>query len=277
VTEWTAPHDQKRNAEAVRMCVERGVARNLEIDYIDSRGRITPVEINATVMRLEGKTVILALCRDISARREAEKALRESTQVHRLMLSELDHRVRNNLASLAALIDISRGKPQSVAEFATSIRGRVQAMSAVHSMLSRARWVAVDLRVIVDTIVPYDAKPRVEMQGPEVLITPRQVTALGMMMQELVANSLKHGALKGDGRIHIRWSVRHESDEERRLDLHWRETGGSEIAAPPTPAQGTSLIQGFVRTELRGEANLSYPQFGADHSFVLRLDRVESR
>lgn len=277
VTEWTAPHDQKRNAESVKMCLERGEARNLEIDYIDSKGRVTPVEINATVMRLQGQPVILGLCRDISARREAEKALRESTQVHRMMLSELDHRVRNNLASLAALIDISRSKQQTVAEFATSIRGRVQAMAAVHSMLSRARWVAVDLRAIVETVVPYDAKQRVQMNGPEVLITPRQVTALGMMLQELLANSLKHGALKGQGSIVVAWHIAEEQGDDRILNLTWKELNGPEITTVPTPAQGTSLIQGFVRTELRGEARLNYPQSGAFHEFVLRLDRAESR
>lgn len=277
VTEWTAPHDLQRNAEAVRMCAERGVARNLEIDYIDPQGRITPIEVNATVVHVDGRQILLGLCRDITARREAEKALRDSTQMHRMMLSELDHRVRNNLASLAALIDISVGQHRTIAEFAASIRGRVQAMSAVHSMLSRARWVSVDLRAIIDTMVPYDAKARVQMHGPPTPIAPRQVTALGMMIQELVANSLKHGALKGQGRIEISWNIIDEQPEERRLELHWREIDGPPIDAPGTPAQGTSLILGFVRTELRGEATLTYPQSGAAHKFLLRLDRADNR
>jgi PAS domain S-box-containing protein len=78
VTEWTAAHERQKNAEAVRQCLKNGSIRNFEIDYTDSAGTITPIEVNATVLRSGGSVQILTLCRDISDRRSAQDALLKS-------------------------------------------------------------------------------------------------------------------------------------------------------------------------------------------------------
>jgi PAS domain S-box-containing protein len=78
VTEWTAPYDLERNAREVEKCARLGYVRNLEIDYTDRAGRITPIEINATVIQTPDGTRILSLCRDITQRRQAEAALRQA-------------------------------------------------------------------------------------------------------------------------------------------------------------------------------------------------------
>ena len=75
VTEWTAPHDLERNADEIMKCVERGFVRNLEIDYVDRQGMITPIEINATIIRSGDATQILSLCQDITGRKAVEKEL----------------------------------------------------------------------------------------------------------------------------------------------------------------------------------------------------------
>lgn len=81
VVEWTAPHDRERNAREVALCLARGFVRNLEFDYIDPQGKLTPIDCNATVVSLDGAPRVLALCRDITARRQAAEALREA-QAH---------------------------------------------------------------------------------------------------------------------------------------------------------------------------------------------------
>jgi alpha-L-fucosidase len=86
VVEWTAPHDRERNTAEVRQCLARGFVRGLEVDYMDAAGRTTPMEINATVLATPAGTRIVTLCRDITARRRAEVARRESdTKYRRLM------------------------------------------------------------------------------------------------------------------------------------------------------------------------------------------------
>ena len=78
VVEWTVAHDRERNAVEVRRCLQQGFVRNLEIDYMGREGRIVPVEINATVVKSSQGVQILALCRDITERKMAEEAVRES-------------------------------------------------------------------------------------------------------------------------------------------------------------------------------------------------------
>jgi PAS domain S-box-containing protein len=85
VTEWTAKYDLKRNAEEVKKCYQEGFVRNLEIDYVDENGKVTPIEINASVMKSEQDSVIVTICRDITERKKAEEALRKSDEKHRII------------------------------------------------------------------------------------------------------------------------------------------------------------------------------------------------
>jgi PAS domain S-box-containing protein len=86
VLEWTAPHDHDRNGKAVKECLARGLIRNLEIDYVAPDGRATPIEVNATVLRSAGTVQILTLCRDITERKGAQEALRQSEERLRLAI-----------------------------------------------------------------------------------------------------------------------------------------------------------------------------------------------
>jgi len=95
VTEWTAEYDRARNAEEIALCLKQGFVRNLEIDYVDKNGRVTPIEINATVVETTGGTVIMTLCRDISKRRKAENEIRQLNEV-------LEQRVRERTIELEA-------------------------------------------------------------------------------------------------------------------------------------------------------------------------------
>ncbi|MBL8529724.1 MAG: EAL domain-containing protein [Burkholderiales bacterium] len=99
VTEWTAPYDIARKATELDECLARGYVRNLEIDYVDTTGRVVPIEVNATVVNMEGERRIMALCRDISARKQAERALRQAYE-------ELERKVGERTAELAQTNDV---------------------------------------------------------------------------------------------------------------------------------------------------------------------------
>lgn len=83
VTEWTAEHHRAKNAEEVKKCFEQGYVRNLEIDYVNPQGNFTPIEINATILQTVNGKMILTLCRDITGRKQAEVALKESEEKYR--------------------------------------------------------------------------------------------------------------------------------------------------------------------------------------------------
>jgi two-component system CheB/CheR fusion protein len=229
-----------------------------------------------------GTPTFICMDVDITQRKEAEQALERSDQLQRLLLSELDHRVRNNLASLTTLIDISARDSRSVTDLAASIRSRVQAMSVVHALLSREHWHSVDLRQLIITLAPGGAQQALHITGPAVAVVPRQATALGMVLQELLVNSQKYGALaraeSDGGYVDVGWSTDDSPDVagESILRMHWRERGGAPITEPVKEGVGTGLVRGLVRTELRGEATLRFPRDGAAHEFLLTLDARES-
>ena len=269
------PDDRDRAANYSREHVSRGEDHEFEYRMVRANGEVIWIKDLTSVEMRDGKPTILhGVFIDITERKRSEEAKRQSIELQRMMLSELDHRVRNNLASLAALIDISMRDKTDVQEFASSIRGRVQAMSSVHSLLSRGHWIAVHFRQLIETLTPQDLQGSLAVDGPDIQITPRQVTALGMVLQELMANSLKYGALRTrSGKVEVRWSIDETAAHHSiPFKLIWRESHGPPILSDPTPGQGTGLIEGFVRTELRGTVELCYPREGAAHRFLLQLD-----
>ena len=88
VIEWTAPYDKKKNSEAIKECFKKGKIRGLEIDYVDTKGKILTIEINATVVKDQGKRSILTLCRDVSERKKMQEELRQSEA---LLKAQLDN------------------------------------------------------------------------------------------------------------------------------------------------------------------------------------------
>lgn len=213
---------------------------------------------------------------DITEHQRAEDELRTSNRMQQLLLRELNHRVRNNLAGLISLIEMSASSASDIPTLANTIRNRVHSMAAVHGMLSHTSWSAVPLEEMIRKLLPHGRRGKVELHGPQVEIPAHQCTPMGMVIGELMANSLKYGSLSTpDGRVEISW---HFADLDAAdfvaIELVWAEEGGPPIDHTPTPSLGTSLITGFVRSDLRGEATLEYPRAGAHHRLLIRLDQV---
>lgn len=203
--------------------------------------------------------------------------LARSSDSQKMLFRELDHRVRNNLAGLASLVNLSSRRSRSIEAFADSIRGRVHAMSVVHSMLSQEHWDPIDLEEMIRLLIPPGAKGTIEMEGnTKVLIPSRQATACGMIFQELMANSLKYGAWSAGGVVHVLWQPPEVDEDGRRvLKLHWRERGGPGIDSEVTPGTGTGLIEGFVKSEMNGDLELHFKPEGVRHDFTFRLGEKE--
>ncbi|MAB83619.1 MAG: hypothetical protein CMJ24_09330 [Phycisphaerae bacterium] len=213
------------------------------------------------------------IAEQIQSLQSLSEELARSGDSQRIMFRELDHRVRNNLAGLASLIDLSHQNASGITDFAESIRGRVHAMSVVHSMLSQEHWDPIDLAGMITLLVPPGSKGTLEMeQNPNVLVPSQQATACGMVFQEMMANSLKYGAWSSGGVVHVIWSAPEvEEDGTRRLSIHWRESGGPRITGDVSPGTGTGLIEGFVTHELGGSLELRYEVEGVRHDLVFRF------
>ncbi|WP_244625496.1 sensor histidine kinase [Methylobacterium mesophilicum] len=192
-----------------------------------------------------------------------------------LMLHELNHRVRNTLATVQSLArqgrrDDDRGE---------RLEGRILALSKSHDLLSRDDWGGASLRAVLESaLAPFeDAAPRrFGLNGPDIELPPRYVLALGMTIHELTTNAAKYGALAAEGgRIDITWHVATTDRPTRTLALEWRESGGPPVTAPQRRGFGTRLISGGISRELGGTVDLSFPTEGVRCTLAVPLDEPD--
>lgn len=216
---------------------------------------------------------VVSVKTDVTERLRTENQLRERNEAERLLFRELDHRVRNNLTALLALLDLSSRRARSVEELAASIRTRLQTMATVHSLLSTTHWTAVPLTRLLRAVAGLELSGRVTITGDAASIPPRQVTALGMVFNELLHNSQKHGALGVEGGhvlVHVTRDT--ELNHGTRVEITWKEVGGPPIDTVPVTGSGTELMVGLLRSELRGDLQFGYPREGASHHITIGLD-----
>jgi len=218
-----------------------------------------------------------ALRKQDAARRDAELLVQRQAEREHLLLQELDHRVRNNLVALQALVDLSAQSARSVPEFTQALRARIGAVAGAHQTLSRARWSAVPFHELILALAPPDRHHAIAIHGPTLLISPAHANGVAMVAQELLTNSLKYGALQSaSGRLEIRidesGSIQPASAPSASVALrsvYWRETGGPAIVTPVVPGLGTVLMKELVRFELGGSIELAYTPGGACHCWHL--------
>jgi len=206
---------------------------------------------------------VIGLASDTTERRRSEDELLRRSEHERLLLSELDHRVRNNLSALLSLVELGSRSSVHVAGFAESMRGRLRAMAAAHRMIAGAAGASVDLRSLIESLLSPDQRAQVSLDVPPAALSAQQTNAIAIVIQELITNSAKHGALRvTDGAIEVVGTVSELSPGV--IELQWVETSPA-IAPPQAPGLGTTLIEGLVRSDLQGDVSLSYAATGAHH------------
>jgi PAS domain S-box-containing protein len=193
---------------------------------------------------------------DITERKRAEEA-------RKVLNAELDHRVKNALATVTAVVSHTRQGSRSVADFAAALEGRLRSMAATHELLSSRHWQELSLiEVVRRELAPYAASRNTEISGPTVLLKPEAGQALAMVLHELATNAAKYGALSiSRGRVLIRWD-RWLNGSLPNLVLEWREVGGPRVDAPGKSSYGTSTIQHLIPYEFGGSVDLVFAPEG---------------
>lgn len=221
----------------------------------------------APVPSVDGRVeLIVGISRDITERRQAE-------DTQRLLLGELNHRVRNTLATIQAIAHQTLGRTHSPQQFVANFSGRIQALARVHTLLTRTTWQGADLReVIHDQVLqgPID-ETRLAASGPSVMLNPQTALHLALVLHELGTNSCKYGALSAArGRVTVNWTV-----QAGELRLQWVERGGPMVSAPAAQGFGTKLIEQSVKAH-QGEARMLCEAQGVTWGITLLLPRVSA-
>jgi two-component sensor histidine kinase len=193
---------------------------------------------------------------DISERKQAE------TRQH-LLVDELNHRVKNTLATVQSLAGQTARRAPSPEAFRTALEGRLLALSRAHDQLSQRSWDHADLREIAQaSLGPYDPGGAIAIEGARVKLNPRSALTFAMIFHELATNAAKYGALScSEGRLILRWTVV-ANGAGRRLQIRWRERGGPAIGMPERRGFGSLLVERSVATELRGSAAFDFDPEG---------------
>ncbi|MFA4900269.1 MAG: HWE histidine kinase domain-containing protein [Brevundimonas sp.] len=199
-----------------------------------------------------------------------------AAQRQKLMIDELNHRVKNTLATVQSIAIQTARSNTDPASFAETFQSRIMALSHTHNLLTQSHWEGADLRAILEHETEAYGPTRISLNGPPVSLEPAVVLSLGMIFHELATNAAKYGALHTpDGRILIDWGLADQRD--RKLKLSWREIGGPKVAVPDRRGFGSRLIERNIRHDLAGEIDLVYAPDGLIAELTVPLDRTAAQ
>lgn len=219
------------------------------------------VEVRITPMIDGGFGVSL---HDITERRQAEQA-------RELLAREVDHRSRNALAVVQAIVRLTEGP--DLESYKEAVFGRVNALARAQGILADRRWEGAPMRGLVDEAMAALCDPaRYDLQGPDVRLSPEQTQPLSMLVHELATNASKYGALsRPGGRVAIGWTL----GEDGVIAMTWRETGGPPVAAPLKPGFGSRLITQLTR-QMAGRLETDWAETGLVVRLALPVARAKS-
>ena len=203
--------------------------------------------------------------------RRIEAASRERVRAHerdKLLMAELDHRVKNTLANIQALVTLSSRSAESVKGFVEGLDKRIQSMAKAHSLLTQSRWEGVSVENLLrEELEAYGQEAGVvAINGVDAVLTPKSALSLSLALHELATNAGKYGAFSTrDGHVNVAWHVR----DDGGLGLSWTESGGPPVQPPARRGFGSNLIERALALETGGGATIRYEPGGIICDIVL--------
>jgi two-component sensor histidine kinase len=179
-----------------------------------------------------------------------------------LLKAELDHRVKNVLATVSAIVDQTQDASNTHADFVAALSDRIKSLANTHELLSQGQWRGVSLAEIVRReLAPY-ATNKTTIEGPGVTLKAEATQAVAMVLHELTTNAAKYGGLSArGGGVLLRWRWLWNGSGAR-LTIEWQEVGGPEVTPPGRPGYGTSIVREVIPFELGGSVDLVFAADG---------------
>jgi PAS domain S-box-containing protein len=248
------PDDRARRQAAIDQAIKTG--EDFEVEYRSLRpdGQIGWIMARGRPAFEGGRAVRLAgISLDITARKTAEER-------QRLLLDELNHRVKNTLASVQSIALQTLRHAEHPSAFNETFIERIHALARAHELLTEAAWEGALLsEVIARTLRSHlaeDEQRRIAPSGPRVRLGPNAAVTLNMVFHELATNATKYGALSTpNGCVDVAWAAHADGDA---VVIDWRETGGPAVDAPRRRGFGSRLIELGLTREMGGEARLDF-------------------
>jgi len=243
-----------------------------EVRWLETSGYVAEKEPGGFPRRVIGITVDVTEHKAVEEALRQEIAERERAQAHqRLLIHELNHRVKNTLATVQSIAMQSLRSVASPDAF-DLFTSRLMALGGAHDLLNQQNWEGANLDEVIQRMVAVHDRiedGRFTLKGPRVRLQPNKAVAMAMALHELATNATKYGALsRPQGRVAIRWGVDRSGAE---LSLSWREEGGPPVHAPDRRGFGSRLIERSLAAELGGKAALVFAPNGVRCDLTARL------
>jgi len=223
---------------------------------------------NQAAIAIDNARLYQAAQQEIAERRRAEEH-------QRLLMNELNHRVKNTLATVQSMGAQTLRTGRNLTEAREAFVSRLMALSAAHNLLTAERWGSADLEDVVRMAVAAFDEPlgtRVSVEGPGLRLKAPHALGLAMALHELCSNAVKYGALSvDDGRVRIRWTL----EPTGLIRFVWQEEGGPPVLPPVRRGFGSRLIEEGLARELNGEVRMDYLPEGLRCELSFHLDRAE--
>ena len=203
-----------------------------------------------------------------SAKEDNAEQMRNVAQKE-VQIAELNHRVRNILNLIHGLVDQSMHSGDTIERYTGVLGGRIQAIARAHDQLTKAEWNDASLRDLLDSEAAAFLKPdrrQVFLSGENVTLTPPAFSSIALVIHELVANAVTHGALKSpEGKVLVAMSYNADGSAQ----LSWRESGGAEVKPPERHGFGSTIIENTIPFELHGTADVRFEKTGLEVTFTI--------
>jgi PAS domain S-box-containing protein len=248
------PEDRARRKAAIDQAIDTG--EDFEVEYRSLRpdGQIGWILARGRPVFEDGRAVRLAgISLDITARKTAEER-------QRLLLDELNHRVKNTLASVQSIALQTLRHVEHPAAFNETFIERIHALARAHELLTEASWEGASLSEVIGRSLQVhlaeDDQRHVALSGPGVRLGPNAAVTLNMVFHELATNATKYGALSApNGCVDVAWAAHADGGA---VTMDWRESGGPAVDAPRRRGFGSRLIELGLTREMGGEAKLNF-------------------
>lgn len=231
----------------------------------------SPVEIEAAaLLRISLLELVLRRVDQLARERNAARAHQD------LLMAELDHRVKNSLATIQSMVRFSGRSAEDLVSFVNAIQNRLQSMAKTHNLLTQSRWEGASLRAIVEDELRAHTFPggcEISVDGADFDLEPKAALATSMVIHELATNAIKHGCLAdADGRLDITWELENPA-AGGVLVIRWRETCSRAIAPPTRRGFGRTLLEQVFARDVGGAVAIDFQADG----FKGRLEIPGSR
>jgi len=246
-----------------RVLRSRKATEDEEVIHVAPDGRQIRVSVSAAPVHDEAGTLIAAVAAFYDM-----TELRTALAQQKLLLDEINHRVKNTLATVQSIATLTRAGSGSVESYVEAFQQRLFALSRAYDLLTDNNWQGTDLSAIVSaTLEPYGRATQVAIKGPPVYLPPKQTLALAAALQELATNAAKYGSLSVEkGRLSVLWSA-----VDQRLDLTWTESGGPSVAPPTRRGFGSRLIEEVLAREAGWTSKIRYETSGLSCNLSVHL------